>query len=214
VNLVVADERGTLFIMQDTTDTASLEQSVNALDDPESTEDGEDERGGTDESATSWARLTSPDTEESPGDGNATSQITFGGGESVGCSSGFEGEEGQEDEEFGPSVSSVGGGVATKCFESSEEDEDGSPTVVEREWQVDENFIGQCVAGVMLLDDVIDVADRGADYQGQEEGDNVMATSPDVNPDDVENSEEGESPSNTIDDYLLASIGELIDDIA
>jgi hypothetical protein len=66
----------------------------------------------------------------------------------------------------------------------------------------------------MLLDDIVNVADRRADEQGEDERDHIVVASPDVDIDGIEDSQERETPSNAINDDLLASVGELVDDIA
>lgn len=47
--------------------------------------------------------------------------------------------------------------IDTEGFERGEDNKDGSPTMVEREGQVDEYFICVALGRVMLFDDVIDV---------------------------------------------------------
>jgi len=108
----------------------------------------------------------------------------------------------------------VGVCVTTECFEAGQEDEDGGPTVVEGERKVDEEFITQVVGSVILLDDVVDVTDSRRDAECENEGDNVVSTGPDADVECVENHEEWETPSNTIDDDTLSGIGELEDDVS
>ena len=65
---------------------------------------------------------------------------------------------------------------------------------------------------MVLLDDIIDVADARGDKQCENESDDVVLASPDVDVDTVEHSEEGETPANAIDDDFLATVVELVDD--
>lgn len=214
MRFLVANERSTLFVVENTTRATAGEQAVDALDDPESAEAGEDQRGDGDEARSSGTALVSVDTEKGPGDGDGASEVTFRGGESVGGRGGLEGEEREEDEDLGPDTSVVGVGVDAECLEAGQEDEDGGPTVIEGEGKVDEEFIAQGVGSVILLDDVIDVTDSRRDTEGENEGDDVVSTGPDAYVECVENREDWETPSNTIDDDSLSGIGELEDDVS
>lgn len=75
-------------------------------------------------------------------------------------------------------------------------------------------FIAECVGSVVLLDDVVNVADSGRDEEGQNEGDNIMSMGPDTDVECVENCEEWETPSYAIDNDNLSGIGELEDDVS
>jgi hypothetical protein len=77
--------------------------------------------------------------EQGPSDRDSTGEITFGTGEGIGGSSGFEDEESEEDEDLGPDSCGVGRGVTSESFESGEEYEDGRPAVVEGEGEVNED---------------------------------------------------------------------------
>lgn len=115
------------------------EETIDALDDPESAEAGKDQRGGGNEARSIGTALVSVDTEKSPGDGNGTSEITFRRGEGVGGRGSLKDKEGEEDEDLGPDTGVVGLGVAAECFEAGQEDEDRGPAVVEGEGEVDED---------------------------------------------------------------------------
>lgn len=47
-------------------------------------------------------------------------------------------------------------------------------------------FVTQVLRGVVLLDDIVDVAHGGADEKGKDEGNDVVALCPDVDVDGVE----------------------------
>jgi hypothetical protein len=214
VRSLVSNKRSTLLVVENATRATVGEQAVDALDDPESAEGSEDQRGNRDEARSSSAALVSVDTEEGPGDGDGASEVTFRRGEGVGGRGGLEDEEREEDEDLGPDASAVGEGVAAECLEAGQEDEDGGPTVIEGEGKVDEEFIAQVVGSVILLDDVIDMTDSRRDTEGENEGDDVVSTGPDAHVECVENCEDWETPSNTIDDDILSGIGELEDNVS
>lgn len=65
----------------------------------------------------------------------------------------------------------------------------------------------------MLLDEIVNVGHGRADEERKNERDNVMSTCPDVYVNGVENGEEWEAPSNTINNDVLAGIEELIDHV-
>jgi len=84
VRSLASNERSTLFVVEKTARATVGEQTVDALDDPEGAEGGEDQRGDGDEARSSGTALVSVDTEEGPGDGDGASEITFRRGEGVG----------------------------------------------------------------------------------------------------------------------------------
>ncbi|CAG8672670.1 1369_t:CDS:2, partial [Acaulospora colombiana] len=74
-------------------------------------------------------------------------------------------------------------------------------------------FVSDSTSLVVLLDDIINVADGRADEQGEDERDYVVVVSPNVDIDGVEDCQEREAPSNAVNGDLLARVGELVDDI-
>lgn len=98
---------------------------------------------------------------ERPSNGNGGREITFGSGEGIGSGGALEKEESQEDENLGPNAGAMGESVHSKCLKSTEDNEDGSPSVVERERQVDEYFVGHFLRRMVLFDDIIDVCHSG-----------------------------------------------------
>jgi len=78
---------------------------------------------------------------ERPSDGDGGREVTFGCGESVRSCGTLEEEESEEDKDFGPDTSTVSVCVDTESFKCGEDDEDCCPTVVQREGEVDEEFI-------------------------------------------------------------------------
>jgi len=77
---------------------------------------------------------------------------------------------------------------------------------------MDEEFVGDVFGRVMLFDDVVDVGHGGADEESQDECDDVMLMSPEIDVDGVENSQEREAPGDAIDDDLFSGGEELVDD--
>lgn len=136
---LASNKGSTLLVVENTTSTTGSVQSIDALEDPERAEAGEDQADNRDETRSVRSALVSVDTKERPGDSDRTGKVTFRRGVSVGGGSGLENEEREEDEDLGPDTGWVGVCVAAKGFEASQEDEDGGPTVVEREGKMDED---------------------------------------------------------------------------
>lgn len=152
------------------------------------------------------------ESEQVPGDRHGSREVTLGGGECVGGGSTLEEEECEEDENFAPDARCVGSCVYAKGLEGGEDDEDGSPSVVERERKVNEDFIQSALGKIVFLDDVVDVGDGGTDKEGKNEGNNVMVGCPQVDVNGVEDTEKRETPRNAVDDDLFTGGGELVDD--
>lgn len=70
---------------------------------------------------------------------------------------------------LGPDTSLVVVRRDTEGLKGGQDDEDGRPTVVEREGEVDEELVGDRARRVMLLDDIVDVGDSRADKEGEDE---------------------------------------------
>ena len=102
------------------------------------------------------APLVREDGEEGPGDGKRGREVTLGGGEGVGSSSTLEEEETEEDEDLGPDTGGMGVGVDTKGLKRGEDDEDGGPSVPEREGKMDKELVSGSTWLMILLDNVID----------------------------------------------------------
>lgn len=83
----------------------------------------------------------------------------------------------------------------------------------EREGEVDEQLVGGTLRRVMLLDDVVDMGDCSGDQQTEDESDDVVVMTPDGDVDRVEDDDEGETPTDSIDDDRFCVCGhELVDD--
>ena len=68
---------------------------------------------------------------------------------------------------------------------------------------------------MVLLDDIVNVADGRGDQEGEDESGNVMVVGPDGDEDGVEDCEEREPPGDAVDHYGLRVGGsELVDDCA
>lgn len=184
-------------------------QAKGALDDPDEGKDGEDEGRPVNEST---GGLVSEDRPQRPSDRDAGGKVTLGSGERV-CGGGtLKEEECEEDEDLGPDTGAVGERVSSECLKGGENDEDGGPTVVEGEGEVDENFITKRLRRMMLLYDIIDVRDSAADEEGSNESKNVMTAGPEIDIDGVENAEERKAPRNAVDDDAFALRSKLVDD--
>jgi len=138
--------------------------------------------------------LMDEDCPKRPCNGDGGGKITLGGGEGIGGSSSLEEEKCKEDKDLGPDAGTVGETVDTKGVKGGDYDKDGSPAVVERERKVDEELISVRLGCVILLDDVIDVCDRGADEESKDKGNDVMVRRPQVDVDGVEDTKEREAP--------------------
>lgn len=202
-----ADERRALLILE--TDTALVKETHGALDDPDEGENGEREGRPVDESARGLVREDGP---QGPGDRSASGQVTLGGSERVGGSGALEEEEGNEDEDLGPDTGTVGESVDAKRLEGGDNDEDGGPAVVEREGEVDEDFVAERLRSVVLLGNVVDAGYRAADQECNDESENVVAGGPEIYVDGVNDAEEREVPGNAIDDDAFALGSKLVND--
>jgi len=101
--------------------------------------------------------------------------------------------------------------IDTKCFERGQDNKNGCPAMIEGEGEVDEEFLGQALGRVMLLDDVIDVRDCGADEEGKDKRNDVMVSRPKVDIDGIKKAKEGEAPGYTVNDDSLSCWEELVD---
>ena len=87
--------------------------------------------------------------------------------------------------------------------------------MVERERKVDKGFLGPAAkAGVIGLDNVVDLADRRSDKKRKDEGENIPVAGTEEDVDRVEETQNGEPPSDAVDDKLLATVSELEDQSA
>jgi len=77
---------------------------------------------------------------------------------------------------------------------------------------MDEELITKRHCNVMLLHNVIDVSNCGADKEGEDESNDIMTSGPEIDVDGIEDGEERESPRNAVDDCFLALREELIYD--
>lgn len=83
-------------------------------------------------------------------------------------------------------------------------------SVVEGERKVDKClFSPTLLARVVLLDDIVDLRNGRSDKKGQDEGEDVPVSGPEINVDRVEYTKQGESPVDRVDDDFFTSSGEL-----
>lgn len=149
---------------------------------------------------------------EGPSNCNGGREISFGSGESVGSSRTLKEEKGEEHENFGPNAGVVVKLIDAESLETSEDDEDGGPTMVQGERKMDEELISQRFRDMVLLNDVVDVSYCGADKEGKDKCDDIVLGGPQIHVYSVENSEERKSPGNSVNDNTFAMGEELIDD--
>lgn len=184
--------------------------AIETLEDPKGGEGRKDQAGDTDESTSTNTALTCPDTEKGPRNRNRAREVTFGRGKGVCGRGGLEDEEGEEDENLGPDACAVGVCVATKGFESGEEDEDGRPSVPEREGEVDKDLVTEVPSVMVLLDNVVNVRNGRAHEESKDERDDIVSAAPDIDVNGVENGEERETPADAVNDDFFARVGELV----
>jgi len=105
------------------------------------------------------------------------------------------------------------GRVDTEGLKGGQNHENGGPPMPHGERQVHEQLIAGGLGGVVLLDDVVDVADGRSDQKGKDESDDVVVVGPNGDEDGVEDGEEREPPGDSVDhNRLCVSGGELVDD--
>jgi len=109
-----------------------------ALKDPNQCKNGECKRRPVDESGVA---LMGEDGPERPSNCDGSRKISFRRREGVGGSSTLEEEQGEENEDFSPYTSRLVKFVNTESLESGQDYKNCCPTVVEREWQMNEEFI-------------------------------------------------------------------------
>ena len=121
--------------------------------------------------------------------------------------------QGKEDKDLGPDLHVVVGRIDTEGLKCGQKHEDSGPPVPHGEGQVHEQFIGDGLGGVVLLDDVVDLGDGRGDQKGEDESDDIMMVGPNGNGDRIEDGEERESPGDAVNhDPLCVGGGELVDD--
>ena len=103
--------------------------------------------------------------------------------------------------------------INTKRLKGGYKNQNSGPSVPHGEWQMYEQLIADRLGGVILLDDVVNLADGRGDQKGQQERDDVMVVGPNGNEDGVEDGEEREPPRDPVDyNGLCVNGGELVDD--
>jgi len=149
---------------------------------------------------------------QGPCNGNGRGEVSLRGREGVSSGCSLEEQEGEEDKYFGPDASGVLVCIDTEGVEGGEDYKDGCPAMVEGEGEVDEEFIGERLSRMMLLDNVVDVSDGGTNEEGKNERPNVVMGSPQVDVDGIQDCEKREAPRNAIDDDRFSAREELVND--
>jgi len=101
-------------------------------------------------------------------------------------------------------------GIDTERIECCHKDQEGRESMPQGERQVDPKLIVNILRSMVLLDNVVDMWDRGTDEQRKDEGDDVAAMSPEIDVDRIEKDEERQAPVDSVDDDLLAIVKKLI----
>jgi len=118
--LIVAYKRRSLLILKANPSTPGLGgKSIHALDDPEKRDNGKRKRGPMHERI---ARLVRKDGPKRPRNRDASGEVTLRGRECVGGSCGFEEEESNEYEDFGPDASGGFQRIYAECLEEGNDD--------------------------------------------------------------------------------------------
>ncbi len=76
----------------------------------------------------------------------------------------------EEDEDLGPDAGMLHGRVDAEGFKGGEEDEDGGPSVVEGEGEMNPDFVVQALGSMMAAHDVVYMRDGGGNEQSEDEG--------------------------------------------
>ena len=119
-----------------------------------------------------------------PGNSGGGREIAFGGREGIGGGCALEEEtsdkkienrlgerkkrernysQSKEDKDFCPDACTMGDCVHTEGIKRTEDNENGCPTVVEREGKVDEELITIGIWAVEFLDNVVDMLKKGVE---------------------------------------------------
>jgi len=165
-------------------------EPIKALQDPEQTQNAKRQRAPMDERVP----LVLEDGKEGPTDCDRCCDVTLWSGECVSGSGGFKEEETEEDEDLCPDTWGFGKFVDAESFEGSYYYEDGSETVVEREGEMNPEFIVDVLPGVVLPHDVVDMRNSARDEECENESDNVMLSAPYVYVNGREDGKKRESP--------------------
>jgi hypothetical protein len=122
--------------------------------------------------------------------------------------------------------------VDTEGLKRGQHDEQGRPTVVQGEREVNKQLVGDLhevvlsasytkhgsetyIAGlVVLLHNVVDVRNGRRHEKREDEGEDSVPHGPEVDVNSIEDGQERETPANAIDDHLFAGCEELVDDRA
>lgn len=83
--------------------------------------------------------------------------------------------------------------------------------MVEREWEMYKQLISNSLGVMMLLHNIVNVSYCGRDEESENEGGDIAVMSPQIDVNSIEDTEEGEAPRNTVNDDMLSSREELVD---
>jgi len=157
--------------------------------------------------------LVIEDGPQCPGDDESAGKVTVKGRERVGGRRSLQEKEGEEYKDFSPDPSVMLSLIDTERLKGSQEDKNGAPPMPHGKRQMNEQLIANGLGGVILLDDVVNVADGRGNQKGKDESGDVLMVSPDGDEDGVEDGKEREPPGDSVNhDSLGVGRGELVDD--
>lgn len=148
-------------------------------------------------------RLVIVDAKQCPSEHDGAGNVAFATLESV--ADGRHGQErfGNDDEHAnGDAWFRVVGRAVSESREGRDEDGDDGPRVPEREWQVDEDGVGEAARFVVSTERVVDRRDGRSDKQAKDERDDVVARDKDMDVDGIQHSDESEPPTDALNDVV------------
>lgn len=205
-----AYERGPFFVMKgNRSSTGPDKETIRALENPDKGKDGESQGTPVDEAR---GGLASKDSPQGPSNGNGGRQITFWCRKGISGGSAFKEEKPKEDKNLCPNTRRMVKSIDTECLECGQDDKNSGPSMIQREGEMNEEFIGVTLSGMILFDDIVDVCDCGADEKSKNKGYDVMMGGPQVDVNRIEHPKKRESPRNAINNNSFAPREELVDD--
>jgi len=149
--------------------------TIRPLQDPNEGQNGEGEGRPVNEGVA----LMIEDGPQSPRDDESARKVSIDRRECVGSCGSFQEEKGEEYKDLSPDPRvMVLGRIDAKCLKGGQEDKNSGPPMPHGEWQVHKQLIARRLGGMVLLDDVVDVANCGGDQEGENEGGDIMMMGP------------------------------------
>jgi len=152
--------------------------------------------------------------EEGPRNGDGARDVALGVGKRVCGGGGFEEEETEEHKHLCPYTRGLDERVHAECLKSGENNQDGRESMVQREREVDPEFVIDVLTSMVLFDNVVDVAHGAAHEKSENERNNVVLVGPNVDVNASEDREERETPADPVNNGAFAVREELVDNVA